>query len=297
MCGEMLEDRYYMRSDERSSRYSASVILMIVLTAAFAFQQIDRVYLRNFNSSEVFSLSVEGLRRGWLWQLLTFQFMHGGIFHLIFNLITLWFFGRPVEARLGTSNFLKVYFAGGVFGGIVHVSLAWIFPNHFGERVMGASAGVCSLIAVFALLEPEAMILLIFFPLKAKYLLAIETGIAAFFTIVPADTGVAHAAHLGGIAVGVAFIKWGLDASWRFSWRPFRNRTRRRELVKAATIKPGFWRTRNSDIPAAEQVEPEEFISREVDPILDKISAHGIQSLTPREKQILEAARAKMEKR
>jgi membrane associated rhomboid family serine protease len=294
----MLEDRYYMRSEERSSRYSASVILMIALIGAFALQQIDRVYIRNFNSSEVFALSVEGLRSGWIWQLLTFQFLHAGLFHLAFNLLALWFFGRPVEARLGTANFLKVYFAGGVFGGIVQTALAWIFPGYFGlAPVMGASAGICALIAVFALMEPEAIIILLVFPLKAKYLLAIETAIAAFFTIVPSQDGVAHAAHLGGIATGFVFLKWGLDASWRFNWHPFRTRARRRELVKAATIKPGFWKTKNSKIPAAEQVEPEEFISREVDPILDKISAHGIQSLTPREKQILEAARAKMEKR
>jgi len=93
-------------------------------------------------------------------------------------------------------------------------------------------------------------------------------------------------------------IKFALyDYSPSFSWHPLRNRARRRQLVKAATVKPGFWRTKGSGIPKAEQVEPEEFISREVDPILDKISAHGIQSLTPREKQILEAARSKMDKR
>ena len=63
------------------------------------------------------------------------------------------------------------------------------------------------------------------------------------------------------------------------------------------TVKPAFWKTKGSAIPKAEQVEPEEFISREVDPILDKISAQGLQSLTPREKQILEAARSKMDKR
>jgi hypothetical protein len=81
----------------------------------------------------------------------------------------------------------------------------------------------------------------------------------------------------------------------RLNWHPLRTRARRRQLVRAASVKPGFWKGAKGQHP--EEVEPEEFISREVDPILDKISAHGIQSLTPREKQILEAARAKMDKR
>jgi len=294
----MLEDRYYMRSEERSSRFSTSVILMIVLTVVFALQQIDYVYAR-IGLDSLFALSVDGLRRGFVWQLLTFQFLHAGLLHLAFNLLALWFFGRPVEARLGTANFLKVYFAGGILGGLLQTALAWILPQYFGvASVVGASAGICALIAAFALMEPEAMIILIVFPLKAKYLLWIETGIALFFTLVPARSGVAHAAHLGGIIAGFAFIRWSLyDYSPSFNWHPLRNRARRRQLVKAATVKPGFWRTKGSGIPKAEQIEPEEFISREVDPILDKISAHGIQSLTPREKQILQAARSKMDKR
>jgi membrane associated rhomboid family serine protease len=294
----MLEDRYYMRSEERSSRFSASAILMIVLTVVFALQQIDYVYTRT-GFDRVFALSVDGLSRGFVWQLLTFQFLHAGLFHLAFNLLALWFFGRPVEARLGTGNFLKVYFAGGLLGGLLQTALCWIFPQYFGlAPVVGASAGICALIAAFALMEPEAMIILLVFPMKAKYLLWIETGIALFFTLVPSPSGVAHAAHLGGIIAGYAFIRWSLyDFSLSLKWHPLRNRARRRQLVKAATIKPGFWKTKGSNIPQAEQVEPEEFISREVDPILDKISAHGLQSLTSREKQILEAARAKMDKR
>ena len=294
----MLEDRYYMRSEERSSRLSASVILMIVLTVIFALQNIDYVYTR-FGLNSTFALSPEGLRRGFVWQLFTFQFLHGGLFHLLFNLIALWFFGRVVEARLGKAAFWKIYLVGGVFGGVLQSALAFAMPQFFGGWVVGASAGVCALIAAFALMEPEAIIMLMcVFPLKAKYLLVGITAIAAFFTLVPASPGVAHAAHLGGIATGVAMIRFALyDYSPSLNWHPFRNRARRRQLVKAATVKPGFWRTKGSGIPKAEQIEPEEFISREVDPILDKISAHGIQSLTPREKQILEAARSKMDKR
>ena len=293
----MLEDRYYMRSEERSWRFSASAILMIVLIAAFALQQIDIVYLRNVDLFALCALSADGLRQGSLWQLVTFQFLHGGPFHLIFNLVVIWFCGRVVEGRLGTGNFLKIYFASGLGGGILQGVLGLAFPEFFGGPVVGASAGACGLIAAFALIEPEATFLFMFmFPIKAKHILIIETAIAGFCTLVPSTRGIAHAAHLGGIAVGYAFMKWGLyNYSGSFRWHPFRDRARRRQLVKAASVKPGFWKGTKSQAP--EEVEPEEFISREVDPILDKISAHGIQSLTPREKQILEAARAKMDKR
>ena len=94
----MLEDRYYMRSEERSSRLSASVILMIVLTVVFALQNIDYVYTR-FGLNSTFALSPEGLRRGFVWQLFTFQFLHGGLFHLLFNLIALWFLISRTLAR------------------------------------------------------------------------------------------------------------------------------------------------------------------------------------------------------
>jgi hypothetical protein len=78
-------------------------------------------------------------------------------------------------------------------------------------------------------------------------------------------------------------------------WRPFRPRPRRRELINAGPRRPQAWQRPNN--PANEDLAPGEFISQEVDPILDKISAHGIQSLTERERQILQAARAKMSKK
>jgi membrane associated rhomboid family serine protease len=300
MCDEMLEDRYYMRSEEPSWRFSATVILIIGLTVIFALQQIDLVYTR-LGLNEYLALSTDGLRKGFLWQLFTFQFLHVELFwHLVGNLIGLWFFGRAVESRLGTANFLKIYFGSALLGGILHSLLAFAFPRYFGMiPVMGASAGVFGIVAAFALIEPEAPIMfMLILPLKAKHLLIIEASIAVFFTVVPSDPRYAHAAHLGGVIAGVAFMRWRLyDFAPSFNWHPLRNRARRRQLVKAATVKPAFWKSKGSAIPKAEQVEPEEFISREVDPILDKISAQGLQSLTPREKQILEAARSKMDKR
>ena len=277
----------------------ASILLIISLIVAFALQEINAVYI-HFPVGDYLVLSNEGLRHGYVWQLLTFQFLHAGFLHLFFNLIGVWFFGRFVEERLGKGHFLKLYFLSGVAGGLLQSLLGWVFPYHFGAGVVGASAGVCGLIAAFSIIEPDATIMAYFFiPIRAKYLLYIEGAIALFFTIVPAD-GVAHAAHLGGILFAVGYMRWGLNASRAWAdWNPFHRKLRRERMVKAATVKPSPLSKlrRRPRVEDAQEVPSAEFISQQVDPILDKISAHGIQSLTDSEREILQAARARMSKR
>ena len=249
--------------------------------------------------SKYFALSREGLTQGYLWQPLTFQFLHGGGLHLIFNLMGIYMFGRIVEERLGRAAFLKLYFLSGIMGGLVQATLGALLPGHFGMSVVGASAGVYGLIAAFSVLEPQGVILLMFvLPVRAKYFSLIAAGIALFYIFVPSDSGgIAHAAHLGGLVTGYAYLRWGMMAESfllerRLRLRP---RARPRELMKVNSPKASLWQRPKRAEP--DDLPPAEFISREVDPILDKISAQGIQSLTPRERQILEAARAKMEKR
>lgn len=276
-----------------------SVVLMIVITVAFGLQQINAVYA-GFPIDRYFALSRWGLSRGYLWQLLSFQFLHVGLLHLICNLIGIWFFGRFVEERLGANRMLRIYFTCGVLGGLTQAIMAFIVPQFFGvASVVGASAGFLGLLAAFAMMEPGAEILVFFvLPVKAIHMLVASVGVALFFTIVPSDPGIAHAAHLGGLLCGVAYIRWGLEWEQRFTERLRARRFRplriNRELVRAPASKKAFWQ--RSKV-TEEDLSATEYISREVDPILDKISAHGIQSLTDRERKILEAAREKMAKR
>ncbi len=291
----VLEDRSYMRADPHRSRWSAWLILIIAVTACFALQQIAMVYFGRAGWIQNYlGLSTDGLKHWFVWQLLTFQFLHVGLFHLLGNLLGLWCFGRFVEERLGTNAFLKVYFLSGVGGGLLQAGLGFAAPNYFGATTFGASAGVCGLISAFAMMEPEGEIRLWgILPIKAKHFLWGAGGIALFFTLVPGGGGYAHAAHLGGFIAGLAFMRWDSSRP-AISWNPLQGRRRKRELVQAAA-KITRWRGPREEV--ATELRPEEFISKEVDPILDKISAHGIHSLTPRERQILEAARAKMGKR
>jgi membrane associated rhomboid family serine protease len=268
---------------------------MIALVVCFALQNICWAYFSKSFVRDYLELSLGGLRKGFVWQVFTFQFLHGGLFHLLFNLLGVWFFGRVVEHRLGTRGFLQLYFLAGIAGGLFQVSYDWITRTPLEISVVGASAGVLALLAAFALLEPNAQILIMFvLPVRARYILWAELAISAFFVIVPTSPGIAHAAHLGGILTAIAYMRW--DASRvTVSWNPLEGRRRKRQLVQAAA-QVAKWRSRREP-PGAGEVPPEEFISKEVDPILDKISAHGIHSLTQREREILEAARARMSKR
>src|SRR4051812_41732492 len=117
----MLENRDYMRHSSGGSwrfRWSATIVLMVVLTVTFAFQCVNDVYVRSLIDNRL-ALTPEALTSGYVWQFLTFQFLHVGISHLIGNLLGLWFFGRLVESFLGTKKFLTAYFMSGVAGGLL----------------------------------------------------------------------------------------------------------------------------------------------------------------------------------
>ena len=292
----MLEDRSYMRKDPSESRASACVVLILVLGAVFLFQNMGGAYALPFH--KYLALSKDGLKSFYFWQIFTFQFLHSGPWplHLIGNCLVLYIFGREVEQALGPRNFLKLYFLAGLIGGLLQSVVLFLPMVGTNAAVLGASANVAGIVAAYALLFPQRELMLLFLPLriKALYLLWAFIIFSLCGAILRFDN-VAHAAHLGGVLGGFVYLRWGMQAGAFFSQRRARRaRFRPRELMKVPLGKTSPWQRAKDDL---EELNPEEFISREVDPILDKISAHGIQSLTERERKILEAARAKMSKR
>ena len=229
------------------------------------------------------ALSADGLRRGFLWQPITYMFLHAGIWHILINMFILWFFGREVEFFIGPKYFTRLYFMAGIFGAAVWFA----FNLHSSVPVIGASAAVLGCVIAFAALFPDRDVtLLVFFvlpvTLKAKYLALV----AIAFDVVPllqgTDGGIAHLAHLGGAAFGYLYIKqlgYGTTPRWLL-W--LQNVT--------ARLKP---RPR----PSPRNRSSEEFMREEIDPILDKIAREGMQSLTRHERKILESARELMQKR
>lgn len=293
----MIEDRQYMRRPMFDSWKSATLILVVLNVAAFVVQCFFYGLPVHIPPGDKFALSTSGLRHGYVWQLLTFQFMHGGILHLLFNCLAIFMIGREVEEAIGKQKFLTLYFVSGVVGGLIQALAGVVFGGRFAAPVVGASAGAFGLVAAFAMIFPERSVtVLLFFilpvTLRAKFLLLFSAILAAAGLFVT-NSLMADAAHLGGMAAGVFFIRYAIH--WH--WAGFGSARRRpmRRLVKVHSQHSVPWGQVN-DVDA-EELGSEEFLAREVDPILDKITAHGINSLTERERTILETARRRMGKR
>ena len=292
-----LADRDYMRDDQHPVRVTMKLI--VVLIVAFVIECLFIVY-GNVDILGKFGLSAAGLKSGNVAQLLTFQFLHSAPWpwHVLLNCLALYFLGPPVEEVLGAKKFIIIYLLCGVVGGLLQVGTTMLL-GHFDAPVVGASAGICGIVAIYCALFPmqELTTWIYFFPVtvRARYLLIFLTLLSLFGTIIPFD-GVAHAAHLGGIALGVGYVWWTRSAPDRFAkLKLFRRREQPRETVAAGSGRKKSWRS--GAIPTAEDLSAEEFLQKEVDPILEKITAHGLHSLTDRERKILEKARNKIERR
>ena len=302
----MLSDRDYMREEDNGMGLSWTVMLLIALVVVFAADAIAKAYL-GLSLQQHGTLSSSVWQKGWVWQLLTFQFLHVDFPHLFFNGLGLWMFGRPIEAAFGGRRMLGLWIAGGLVGGLLQLGISAAFPNQFSPDVVGASAGLMTFLAIFCRLEPDARILLaLIVPVPARFLFYFSVGVALFFTVVPSHDGVAHAAHLGGLLFGWFWVQAGyhrgeglgdrLSEAWQ-RWRQQR-RSRGTSASRAASgriLKPTFGS--KPAVARSEKLSDAEFMAREVDPILEKIARDGIGSLTAAERQTLEDARKKVARR
>jgi len=305
----MLDDRDYMRQPVYRDRpllplVSFTIALLIVNAVVFLIECAVYGYPLRFpvdSADSYFALSVEGLEHGYIWQLLTYQFMHAGVLHILLNGWAIYVFGQAIEQTLGGKRFLTLFLTSGVVGGLFQALAARLWPGYLGGPVVGASAGAFGLVAAYALLFPEReLTLLLFFiipvRLTARMLLIFSAVLAVLgiaWSIMYQGNHIANAAHLGGMLTGVIFIRQFVQGRW-LQWKSPARRAAPRELVNVRAAKSGSWRSSTGKLD--EEQSTDEFVTSEVDPILDKISAHGIQSLTAREREILEKARAKMTK-
>lgn len=159
-----------------------------------------------------YALQWTTVQQGMWWQFLSYQFLHGGLLHLLLNLLFLHSIGPLLEQTLGARRYLALYLASGVAGGGLHVLVAWLSPDHFSSPVVGASAGLCGILAaVCALYAEETVDVKLFYviPLRmrAKFLLlavALMTMGGALFPF----GNVAHLAHLGGLVGGLVALNF-----------------------------------------------------------------------------------------
>jgi len=176
--------------------------LMIIMGAVFLLQMLVRGRFELY-----FGLvSILVWRKYFLWQLLTYNFLHGDFFHIFFNLFSLWMFGGELENYWGSKKFLFYFLFCGIGAGIFTVVFT---PDQF-IPVIGASGAIYGILLAFAWLFPNRPIMLIFFPIPipAKYMVIIFGLIELFSSSSGTGGGIAHLTHLGGLAFGFFYVAY-----------------------------------------------------------------------------------------
>lgn len=272
----------YYNSFNRSSGGWAIKYLLIANIAVFLLEYLSEEpttslilsYLDLDRSSIIPSFQI--------WRFLTYGFCHDPNHwqHIFFNMFILWMFGRSIEPILGSREFLAFYLVGIVVSGICHIAIS-------GSPVIGASGGVMSVVFLTAMYFPRMTVLLMFIiPIELRWIAVLYALIDVFGVLNPGTDKVAHVAHLGGAAFGIAYKYWGwnLTASFDTKWKQFK-------LKRSA-------RSKNLRVYS----EPDPKISKakldeQVDLILEKISREGEASLTDKERALLKEASSKYKKR
>jgi len=190
------------------------------------------------------------VEHAWLWQLATYMFVHApSPTHILFNMLILWMFGVELERMWGTRFFVKFYTISGVGAGVISV-LASLLPfavlrSTYDINIIGASGALYGLLLAFALYYPNRPILMmLFFPVPAKYFVAI-LGAIAFIMSVEGSGGVAATTHLGGLIVAYIYLqggRGGLTAEIKYRYLKWKmNRLRRKFDVYSGGRSGGSW--------------------------------------------------------
>lgn len=204
------------------------------------------------------------------WTLVTYMFLHGGLMHLLFNMMSLYFFGPRVEQVMGSPRFTIMYFIAGISGALLSFLLS---P---GAALIGASAGVFGVMLAFAHYWPDQIIMIWgIIPVPARLLVILTTILAFWMGFGGSRDGVAHFAHLGGYAGAWIYLLL-MDRSRK----AFRKKATAPVPAVAEKVDTGGWKS--IDVSKIHAVNREE-----VNRILDKISAQGIGALTAEERLFL----------
>jgi membrane associated rhomboid family serine protease len=139
------------------------------------------------------------------YQVITHMFTHGSFFHLLFNMIGLWVFGRELERYWGGKRFLNFYMICGLGAALIHLLVQYLMGGY--SYAVGASGAVMGIFTAFAYLFPNTPLMLMFIPvpIKAKYLMLLLIAYDVFGGIGGGDN-IAHFAHLGGVATGFIMV-------------------------------------------------------------------------------------------
>ena len=261
----------YRNSLKQSTNNSGVVLLLIINIAIFIFLEVllkfnyELYYLLFHNLSLVsrdIMLNSTTIQQFQPWQCLTYLFLHGGLMHLFFNMLGLWFLGRDLEMLWGKENFLKYYFTVGIGSGIITVlyNIQYIHPDSI-RPIVGASGAIYGLLLAYGVLFPNRVLYIYgIFPVKVKNAVIVMGLISFFYSITLEISGISHITHLAGIIVGLLYLKY---------WTHIKQS---KKIIKLHQDK---------------NQHPNIDIQKQVDGILDKIKDIGWSRLSDEEKETL----------
>ncbi len=180
--------------------------LLVSTSAVFIVTYVPWV-LGWFNPLDLFGLRPwDVTHRLFVWQLVTYLFLHAGFFHILFNMYALWIFGADLERQWGERRFLFYYFLTGIGAGLVDVLFhpSWPIPT------VGCSGAVYGLLLAYGVLFPERLIFYaLIIPMKAKWFVVLMGVIEFVSSLATPGSGVSHIAHLGGMLFGYLYLRGG----------------------------------------------------------------------------------------
>ncbi len=266
------------------------------MAAVFFFQAVEQVWLHSNVLMTYGSLSIEALKQGQVWRLISYTFLHDGFLHFLANFLALIFVGLPLQAEVGqratASIMLLMALAGSLCFTLVHATT--------GGVIVGASAVTVGLLTLFCLNYPNRPVtLLLFFVLpvtiRPRWILWLTLGINlfgfVFGEIAPEGrTAVGYSAHLGGMIAAWAVSRWCLSQGWPEAAMGSvpRPKPAAPSWINTPVIFPG---KHSPNKARTERQSERNSLQRELDRILDKINNQGFGSLTPQEKNTLDRAK------
>jgi len=258
----------------QQSRPVALLALIALNVAAFVAQFFLDAFEPGF-VRDYLALSKEGIQNAYAWQFVTAGLLHGNSWHFLGNLLVLYILGRDIESILGQRHFLYLFVSGAIGGELGHL---FVMPSQ--TLLYAASGGVAAVLIAYATILPELDLIAwrlgrFAFHVKAKHVATAMLFLSVAMLVIDRRGAVIHSVIPGGLAAGWLYAN--LLGFGHASWMR-RILRRRREAAERV-----------------ERMSATEFIKQEIDPLLEKISRNGMQSLSRAERRLLAQAREKVD--
>ncbi len=198
---------FYKIKDRKKRLFNININLLLIIINIVSFILFSVLIYFNNNFLDYIALKPSNIvNKLYLWTFITSMFMHGGLFHLLANMLSLMFIGNFVEKLLGKKRFLYLYLLSGIFAGIFFVLISLLLPSDFNTYAVGASGALFGLVGLLMLITPDLPVYMMFIPIPIKMKFAapamlILLWLISFFGNVP----IGNTAHLGGFIIGLIY--------------------------------------------------------------------------------------------